>query len=78
MHKREPEGLVLSLEEWLESDSTGAFAAAVMERLADIEARLARESQKLQTPEIYQQLMAANQAVQAAEQMMRLYIASKN
>lgn len=78
MRNQEPEGLVLGLEEWLESDTTGEFAAAVMQRLVDIEIRLARESQKLQTPETYQQILAASEAVQAAEQMMRMYIASKN
>lgn len=78
MHKQEPEGLVLGLEERMESDSTGEFAAAIMQRLADMDARLARERQKLQSPEIYQQVMAACEAVQAAEQVMRMYIASKN
>ncbi len=78
MQKQETKGLVLGLEEWLESDTTGEFAAAVMQRLADMETRLARESQKLQTPETYQQILAASEAVQAAEQIMRMYIASKN
>ncbi len=78
MQKQETKGLVLGLEEWLESDTTGEFAMAVMQRLADMETRLARESQKLQTPETYQQILAASEAVQAAEQIMRMYIASKN
>ncbi|MFM8466816.1 MAG: EscE/YscE/SsaE family type III secretion system needle protein co-chaperone, partial [Oxalobacteraceae bacterium] len=78
MQKQEPEGLVLGLEEWLESDSTGEFAAAIMQRLAEMDARLAIERQKLQSPEVYQQIMAACGAVQAAEQVMRMYIASKN
>lgn len=77
MQKQEPEGLVLGLEEWLESDSTGEFAAAIMQRLAEMDARLAIERQKLQSPEVYQQIMAACGAVQAAEQVMRMYIASK-
>jgi len=78
MQKQEPEGLVLGLEEWLESDSTGEFAAAIMQRLAEMDARLAIERQKLQSPEVYQQIMAACGAVQAAEQVIRMYIASKN
>ena len=78
MREQKSGGLVLGLEEWLESDTTGEFAAAVMQRLVDIETRLARESQKLHTPETYQQILAAREAVQAAEQMMRMYIASKN
>lgn len=78
MQKQEPEGLVLGLEEWLESDSTGEFATAIMQRLADMDARLAIERQKLQSPRVYQQIMAACDAVQAAEQVMRMYIASKN
>ena len=78
MQKHESEGLVLGLEEWLESDSTGEFASAIMQRLADMDRRLARERQKLQSPEIYQQITAACEAVQAAEQVMRMYIASKS
>ncbi len=78
MKTKEPEGLVLGLEERLESDTTGEFASAIMQRLTDIEARLARERQKLQTPQTYQQIMAANEAVQAAAQMMQMYIASRN
>lgn len=78
MQKQEPEGLVLGLEELLESDSTGEFATAIMQRLANMDARLAIERQKLQSPGVYQQIMAACDAVQAAEQVMRMYIASKN
>ncbi len=78
MQKQEPEGLVLGLEEWLESDTTGQFAEAIMQRLGAMETRLARESQTLQSPETYQKILAASEAVRAAEQVMRMYIASKS
>jgi len=77
MQKQAPEGLGLGLEEWLEADNTGEFAAAIMQRLSDISARLARERQKLHQPDTYQQIMAASEAVQAAEHVMQMYIASK-
>jgi hypothetical protein len=48
-----------------------------MQRLSDISARLARERQKLHQPDTYQQIMAASEAVQAAEHVMQMYIASK-
>lgn len=78
MQKQAFEGLRLGLEEWLEADSTGEFTSAVMRRLADMSARLEKERQKMQQPEVYRQIMAASEAVEAAEQMMQMYIASKN
>lgn len=67
-----------SLGEWLETDTNGDLAFEILQKLLSINQRLENEKIKLQSPENYETIMAGLQAVENAELVMKLYLASKN
>jgi hypothetical protein len=66
-----------SLADCLEADTTGELAEEILHRLHEMQTRLEREKQKLQHPETYRAILAGLGAIEGAESVMQMYIASK-
>ena len=67
------EKVMLSLEEQLRADNSGELAAAINERLEEIELRLAALHRQPQSLADHEAIKAAEQAVQGAQTVMQLY-----
>ncbi len=77
IHDTQPTENRPSLADCLEADTTGELAEEILHRLHEMQTRLEREKQKLQHPETYRAILAGLEAIEGAESVMRMYIASK-
>lgn len=76
IHDAQPTENRPSLAECLEADTTGELAEEILHRLHEMQTRLEREKQKLQHPETYRAILAGLEAIEGAESVMQMYIAS--
>ena len=76
-HAEQQEDIPPSLAECLEADTTGEFAEEILHRLHEMRIRLEREKQKLHQPDTYRAILAGLGAIEGAESVMQMYIASK-
>lgn len=65
--------IMLTLEENLRADSSGALQEEISNKLRSISERLAASKQQPQETEDYEAIEAAQQAVQGAQLVMQLF-----
>ena len=69
--------IILTLEEELRADSSGALQIDILNRLTLINDRLTASKQQPHEPEDYEAIEAAQQAVQSAQLVMQLFDISR-